>query len=27
MGDLAFVGLTLVFFGFSWALVEFCDRL
>jgi len=27
MGDLVFVGVTLVFFGLSWALVGFCDRL
>jgi len=27
MGDLVFVGLTLIFFGLSWALVAFCDRL
>jgi len=27
MADLVFVGLTLVFFGLSWALVDFCDRL
>jgi len=27
MADLVFVGLTLVFFGLSWALVGFCDRL
>ena len=25
--DLIFVGLTLVFFGLSWGLVEFCERL
>jgi len=27
MSDVIFVGITLIFFGLSWALVEFCDRL
>jgi len=27
MTDLALVGLTLIFFALSWALVGFCDRL
>jgi len=27
MADLVFVGLTLIFFVLSWALVGFCDRL
>jgi hypothetical protein len=27
MGDLVYVGLTVIFFGLSWALVGFCDRL
>jgi len=27
MSDLLFVGATLIFFGLSWVLVVFCDRL
>jgi hypothetical protein len=27
MGDIAFIALTVVFFGLSWALVALCDRL
>jgi hypothetical protein len=26
MGDLLYVGLTLVFFGLTWALVILCER-
>jgi len=26
MGDLIFVGLTLGFFGLSWALIRLCER-
>jgi len=26
MGDLLYVGLTLVFFGVTWALVVLCER-
>jgi len=27
MDDLVFVGIALIFFGMSWAFVEFCDRM
>jgi len=27
MSDIIFVGAALIFFGLSWALVVFCDRL
>jgi len=27
VSDFAFIGVTLIFFGLSWAFVELCDRL